>query len=260
MYKLAADQENAEAQYLLGCCYEAGRGVNKDFSKAFHWYDLAAKQGNLDAQCCLGYCYEHGQGTAKDPKQAVHWYELAAKSGHGKAQIRLASCYADGIGVTRNLDTAEEWYKKAVKNGCKEARKGLEHLKGLKDEQEKNNLKNFLLGTAYIICLGGGMFLIEAWGWLQGLLVMGVSFYLLIHGINHGLYGDIQEANQEFSWGGLLLELVKLFMVCIGTGGLFISKNFSEYAYSIVILLAGIWLVRSSIKKGRYNWFANFLR
>jgi TPR repeat protein len=49
-YRLAADQGYMDAQYQLGCHYEAGKGVTKDSNEAKRWFRLAAAQGHVDAQ------------------------------------------------------------------------------------------------------------------------------------------------------------------------------------------------------------------
>jgi TPR repeat protein len=54
LYKLAADQGNADAQVNLGFFYENGRGgLPKDDPEAARLYKLAADQGNSWAQDAL---------------------------------------------------------------------------------------------------------------------------------------------------------------------------------------------------------------
>lgn len=52
-YRLAARQGHADAQFLLGSCYYAGRGVDRDQAKALRWYRSAAGQGHREAQAIL---------------------------------------------------------------------------------------------------------------------------------------------------------------------------------------------------------------
>ena len=49
----AAEQGAAEAQYNLGSMYADGRGVPKDEAEAARWYRLAADQGDASAQFML---------------------------------------------------------------------------------------------------------------------------------------------------------------------------------------------------------------
>jgi len=44
LYRLAAEQGFAVAQYHLGLCYEAGIGVQQDLNRALSFYKLAALQ------------------------------------------------------------------------------------------------------------------------------------------------------------------------------------------------------------------------
>jgi TPR repeat protein len=50
LFRLAADQGHACAQFLLGDLFEKGHGVAQDRSEAIRWYRLAAEQGDTDAQ------------------------------------------------------------------------------------------------------------------------------------------------------------------------------------------------------------------
>ena len=84
LYRLAADQGHATAQYQVGDCYANGEGVAKDQCEAVKWYRLAADQGHARAQYNLGCCYANGNGVAKDQREAVKWFRLAADRGFGK--------------------------------------------------------------------------------------------------------------------------------------------------------------------------------
>ena len=69
--RLAADQGFAEAQYILGAMYVAGRGVPQDDAGAVRWYRSAADQGVAEAQGALGAMYAFGQGVPRDDAEAV---------------------------------------------------------------------------------------------------------------------------------------------------------------------------------------------
>jgi TPR repeat protein len=56
LYKLAADQGIAAAQYNLGVFYKYGRGgLSQNDREAARLYKLAAAQGFADAQSNLGF-------------------------------------------------------------------------------------------------------------------------------------------------------------------------------------------------------------
>jgi hypothetical protein len=79
-YRKAAEQNDAEAQYELGDCYNYGLvGMAKDKVEAVKWYRKAAEQDNAEAQYELGTCYQLGQGVKKDAAEAAKWYRKAVK-------------------------------------------------------------------------------------------------------------------------------------------------------------------------------------
>lgn len=49
----AAEQGNDDAQYLMGCCYKDGKGVEQNDEEAFRWLRLAARQEHEGAQKLL---------------------------------------------------------------------------------------------------------------------------------------------------------------------------------------------------------------
>lgn len=112
--RLAAEQRDAAAQYVLGILYDEGRGVPLDLREAVKWYELAAQQGMPDAQFNLALCYDTGEGVPKDPKRAAEWLTKAAKSGDAQAQTRLGLAYINGNGVERNRAEAASWLRKAA--------------------------------------------------------------------------------------------------------------------------------------------------
>ena len=88
-FRKAAEQENATAQYHLGCCYRDGKGVAQDREKAAEWFRKAAEQGHAAAQYEFGLCCESGKGVAKDQNQAREWFKKAAGNGCKEAQDAL---------------------------------------------------------------------------------------------------------------------------------------------------------------------------
>lgn|GEM_PF-4542175 len=52
-YRNDAGQGDAEAQYLLGCCYQFGDGIIKNKVEAAKWFRKSAKQGYEQAQTLL---------------------------------------------------------------------------------------------------------------------------------------------------------------------------------------------------------------
>ncbi|MBF0352597.1 MAG: sel1 repeat family protein [SAR324 cluster bacterium] len=69
-----------EGFYQQGRCYEDGKGVEHNMSKAIECWKTAANLRDPLSQWSLGVCYEHGLGTSKDLVQAYVWLSLSAKS------------------------------------------------------------------------------------------------------------------------------------------------------------------------------------
>ena len=58
------------------------RFLQKDYKKAFEWYEKAASQGYADAQYSLGNMYKYGRGVEKDSKKAKKLFKEACDGGH----------------------------------------------------------------------------------------------------------------------------------------------------------------------------------
>ncbi|OGS99352.1 MAG: hypothetical protein A3F73_00385 [Gallionellales bacterium RIFCSPLOWO2_12_FULL_59_22] len=77
LYSASASKGNAEAQYILGIMYRAGRGVPRDVDAAKRWYLLAAEQGHAQAQFNLGWMYASGKGVPQDYVRSHMWFNIA---------------------------------------------------------------------------------------------------------------------------------------------------------------------------------------
>jgi uncharacterized protein len=124
-----AEENHAEAQFLLGFLYINGEGVEKDDTKGLSWimkaarqgYDNArvrafniyldlAGQGDVSAMYNLGYIYLQGWGGKQETKTGIGWLESAAKKGHVRSAKVLSGIYAEGkFGITPDKDKASYW-------------------------------------------------------------------------------------------------------------------------------------------------------
>ena len=101
----------------------------------------SAVRQNADAQFLLGYCYQNGYGVGKDFLEAAKWFRKSAEQGHIYAQRFLGLCYAMGDGVEYNLPEAKKWLGKAAEQGDEEAAQALEYLaKKERAERAENGL------------------------------------------------------------------------------------------------------------------------
>ena len=97
LWRGAASEGYADAQFSLGMIFVTGRGGVKNEVEAAKWLRKAAEQGLADAQYNLGVAFTTGQGVAKNEVEAVKWYRKAAEQGFAKAH-----------GALRQLGTSQE--------------------------------------------------------------------------------------------------------------------------------------------------------
>jgi len=117
LFRKAAARGYAPAQYRLGYCYEAGRGVDQDLLAAHQWFRKAADQDQVDAQYKLAYCFRVGLGVVADSTVALSWYIRAGENGDAEAQSVLGYMHATGQGVRVDPARALAWFLKAAENG-----------------------------------------------------------------------------------------------------------------------------------------------
>ena len=77
-----------QSECKLGILYKNGKGVRKNYKKAFECFTKAVQDEDEDyadseAQRLIGNMYHHGHGVQKDLKKAKEWYEKAAKKYYG---------------------------------------------------------------------------------------------------------------------------------------------------------------------------------
>ena len=124
-YRKSAEQGYHWGQYNLAGCYYSGKGIGQNYAEAVKWYRKAAEQNNSDAQNALGNCYYSGEGVEKDYAEAVKWYRKSAEQGHHWGQCNLAGCYYSGEGVVKDYTEAVKWYRKSAEQGNSQAQNGL---------------------------------------------------------------------------------------------------------------------------------------
>ncbi len=121
LYKEAADQGHAAAQYRVGQCYEQGHGVAKAPKLAYEYYHMIPSY-HLNqypaAALFLGQCYKNGfikqDGSVIKPdlKEAFDFFKIA--EGSSSANNELGICYEHGYGVEKNEDLARDHYTQAL--------------------------------------------------------------------------------------------------------------------------------------------------
>ena len=90
--KKSANQGYLEAQVQLGEIFGLGLyGLSKNYSESFKWYSKAADQGYSLAFACLGGMYEDGKGVQKNYAKAYSLYSVAIKLGFWPAKDHLSA-------------------------------------------------------------------------------------------------------------------------------------------------------------------------
>ncbi len=111
-YKKAAEQGDAEAQYLFATCLFIGNAVTQNVKQAVEYYQKSAQQEYMKAINDLGVCYARGIGVPKDGKEALAHFGAASEGDHGfyVADSNVAYCYQNGIGVEKDKHRADVLY------------------------------------------------------------------------------------------------------------------------------------------------------
>ena len=136
-YEIAARSGLADAQLALGLLLTgADPAVARDAAASAEWFRLAAKQDDDEAQYFLGLVHELGEGIDASPGLAFEWYRRSASQGHARAMLGLARISAQGEGPMRDLAKAHAWNQLAATQGEEEGRLRARELAGRMSAEE----------------------------------------------------------------------------------------------------------------------------
>ena len=126
-YRMAAEQGDAQGQYLLGASLSASDDADEveeaaADAEAFGWMLKSARQGYAEAMHEVAHHYEWGDGVQEDKAEAVAWLRKAAEAGHADSMFELGKRYAEGDGVAKDKAEARRWQAMAVEHGSIKAR------------------------------------------------------------------------------------------------------------------------------------------
>jgi len=124
----SASQGRSRSQTLLAYLLMNGHGGPVDEPRAARLYRLAADQGDADAQNNLGEIYEIGRSIAPNMEEALRWYQSAAERGLGAAQFNAGRLWAIGVGDKRDTARARALLLQAEVSGIAQARQVLNWL------------------------------------------------------------------------------------------------------------------------------------
>ena len=123
-----------------------GKGSAEDYAYAIELYELGASRGEAQSAVNLGYIYYYGRGVEKDYVRAYEcWSRVALLEDHPEAYWKLGDLYAGGKGVPKSDWMAWRLYSKAHEAangdafGCRAAHHMADYLlKGIKGQLDPN--------------------------------------------------------------------------------------------------------------------------
>jgi uncharacterized protein len=121
VYKTAADEGYADAQWLLGELYLTSNVVGIAPAKAAALFSKAALQEHPEALFSLGLLYQTGRGVEKNPAGAADLFNLSSIAGNSAAALRLAEMMDKGDSIPIDKDKAGFYYAIAAELGNTEA-------------------------------------------------------------------------------------------------------------------------------------------
>lgn len=97
----------------------------KDYAQAFLLLQPLAEQEVAEAQFVLGQMYRLGQGMVPSLPEAIPLLQRAAQSGHPGALNAMAEMYETGEGLTQSFTTAQAYFEQAAAAGSVQAQRNL---------------------------------------------------------------------------------------------------------------------------------------
>ena len=82
---MAADQELAQSEYMLGLAYENGEGTELNYEEAKRLFLSAARKNYAPAQLMYAFMLQAGEGGDSEPFSAYVWGKIAEQNGSEEA-------------------------------------------------------------------------------------------------------------------------------------------------------------------------------
>jgi hypothetical protein len=202
----AAEQGYAKAQYAIGSTYYEGKGLAQNYATAAHWYRKAADQGYAEAESYLGYMYSNGLGVEHDDAEAVRWFRKAADQGNAKAESQLGYMYSVGRGTPRNYAESVRWYGKASRQGDEYSRRAPDSMKIGVTAGSRIVLSLAVLGSILLLISSKASLRTVAQGKVTVAALLCLSWVALqIYGYSHfGILQSLSLVNVFYLGKGLL--------------------------------------------------------
>lgn len=115
---------NLESCHDLGRMYQGGKGVSKDFTKAYGIYIQNCKNGYMKSCVSAGTMQRIGLGVERNGKNALKLYSYACKGGEANACKQIAEEFVVGDVLNKNEKKAKMFLKRALSIYEKECNDG----------------------------------------------------------------------------------------------------------------------------------------
>ncbi len=125
--KSLAEQDNADAQFLMGWKYYWGDGVLANGMQSAEWFQKSSRQNNALAKSMMGILFwnwisEDGTKEELDQvnrlvKESIESLREQAEQGNTYAQCILGELFYLGLHVPKDYVQSAEWYRKAAEQG-----------------------------------------------------------------------------------------------------------------------------------------------
>lgn len=148
--RLAAEKNDARAEWAIGSLYSQGRGVEKNKEKAFEWFLRAAEHGSAMGQVQACSAYSLGLGVEKDNLKAFELCRKAAAQGNVMGEFQLGQMYLRGEGTSVDEQEGQKWIAKAAAAGFGLAQEALARLKAGPTEPSPGAPKNEAVASVFI--------------------------------------------------------------------------------------------------------------
>ena len=120
-YHKAAEQGHVEAQFQLGMMLRTYKNIAVILGNPFKYLLKAAEQGYSSAQVMVGDILHEGKEPNPGNETALKWYRKAAEQENAAALFALGQMYREGKGVYQSQKVAFEYFLEAAEKGHKEA-------------------------------------------------------------------------------------------------------------------------------------------
>ena len=117
LLSLAAANNIADAEHLLGILYEYGKGTQIDFAKAFDMYQRASHQNHVESTYHMALMHAFGRGVPQNFKLATALFDQGARNDHAPSTYYVGIMKLYGYGCEPNYHLAMNWFERAAGMG-----------------------------------------------------------------------------------------------------------------------------------------------